>query len=294
MISVVLALFAAASNAVASVLQRRTARSLPDKQAFRPSLILTLIRYPGWLCGIGALILGFVFQAAALSAGGLTLVQPVLVVELPITMVLVSRVFGTRLDRRSWFAVGTMTVGVATFLASAAPGRGHSTPGTTEWVLAVVVTVGVVTGLVMAARLTAGPARAAVLGVAAGIGFAFTATFIKESTTIFERNPGELATSWEPYAMVIAGLCSLFLLQNALQSGPLVAAQPALTISDPVAGILYGTMMFGEQVRTGAWTLLEALGIALIIFGSFLLAQSPILGERQARATAARARGRSR
>ncbi|GII86831.1 hypothetical protein Ssi03_48210 [Sphaerisporangium siamense] len=37
------------------------------------------------------------------------------------------------------------------------------------------------------------------------------------------------------------GICSFFLLQNAFQSGSLIAAQPAITISDPVAGVLYGT-----------------------------------------------------
>jgi multidrug transporter EmrE-like cation transporter len=275
MISVVLALFAAASNAVASVLQRRALWSVPAQKAFRPALILTLIRRPVWLGGIAALIGGFVFQAAALSFGGLALVQPVLVSELPFTMVLVSKIFGMKLGRRSSLAIGTMTAGIALFLASAAPGPGRTVPGSAEWVLATIVTTGTIIALVMAGLATTGACRSAALGVAAGIGFAFTATFMKEGTTIFERDADALATSWELYAMVAAGLCSLFLLQNALQSGPLVVAQPALTISDPVASILYGTMMFGEHVRTGLWILLEALGIGLIIYGSFLLAQSP-------------------
>ncbi|WP_405150520.1 hypothetical protein OG589_17940 [Sphaerisporangium sp. NBC_01403] len=42
MIAVVLALLAAASNAVASVPQRRAARSVPVRLGFRPALILTL------------------------------------------------------------------------------------------------------------------------------------------------------------------------------------------------------------------------------------------------------------
>ncbi len=274
MISVVLALLAAACNATASVLQRRAVRSVPQYKAFRPALVLALIRNRVWLAGIAALIGGFVFQAAALSAGALALVQPVLVIELPFTMVLLSRMSGVKLDRRSWLAVGAMTLGVSMFLASAAPGPGRQTPTSAEWVMATVVTIGTAIGLVMVARLFTSAGRAAALGVAAGVGFAFTATFIKESTSIFQSDPAALLASWQLYAMVVAGLCSLFLLQNALQSGPLVAAQPALTVSDPVASILYGTTMFGEHVRTGTWILLEATGIALIIYGSFLLAKS--------------------
>ncbi|MEU8267227.1 DMT family transporter [Sphaerisporangium sp. NPDC049002] len=280
MIAVVLALLAAASNAVASVLQRRAARSVPVRPGFRRALILTLVRRPVWLGGIAALIGGFLFQAAALSAGGLVLVQPVLVSELPFTMVLLSFVFHVKLGRRSWLAVAAMSAGLAVFLAGAAPGPGRHVPSSAEWVMAAIATIGTVIGLVIVGQALTGAARAAALGVATGVGFAFTATFIKRSTTILREDPAALATSWELYAMVAMGLFSLFLLQNALQSGSLVAAQPALTISDPVASILYGTTMFGEHVRTGPWVLPEATGIGLIIYGSFLLAQSPALRTR--------------
>ncbi|MEV6979726.1 DMT family transporter [Sphaerisporangium sp. NPDC051017] len=291
MLPVILALCAAASNAFASVLQRRAARMVPAQKAFRLSLFLALIRQPVWLAGIGALIAGFAFQAAALAFGALALVQPTLVIELPFTMVLISWMFGIKLDRRSWAAVGVMTAGLATFLASAAPGPGRHPPTSALWLMAGVVTVGTMIGLVAVARLLlTGAGRAAVLGVAAGIGFAFTATFMKESTSIFESDPGALVASWELYAMVLAGLLSLFLLQNALQSGPLVAAQPALTISDPVASILYGTLLFGEYVRTGPWIILEAAGIGLIIYGSCLLSKSPPIRAHARASSAARER----
>ncbi|GII87920.1 hypothetical protein Ssi03_59100 [Sphaerisporangium siamense] len=288
MIAVALAVFAAASNALASVLQRRAAREVPEQKAFRLALILDLIRRPVWLLGIVALISGFAFQAAALSMGALALVQPTLVVELPFTMLLIAWMFGIKLDTRSWLAVAMMTVGLVTFLLSAAPGPGQHAPDSARWLTTTFITVGTVIGLVMVARLMPGVGRAVALGIAAGIGFAFTATFMKESTTIFDTDAAVLFRSWELYAMVFTGLCSLFLLQNALQSGPLVAAQPALTISDPVSSILYGTLLFGEYVRTGGWVVLEAAGIGLIIYGSFLLSQSPPI-----RAQARAARGQA-
>ncbi|GAB3896323.1 hypothetical protein GCM10027612_50550 [Microbispora bryophytorum subsp. camponoti] len=90
--------------------------------------------------------------------------------------------------------------------------------------------------------------------------------------------------------MVAAGLCSLFLLQNALHSGPLVAVQPALTVTDPVASTAYGVAMFGEDIRTGPWVVPELTGMALILYGSVLLSryaplteQAPMAGVRHRR-----------
>ncbi|GAA0354855.1 DMT family transporter [Actinoallomurus spadix] len=277
MIAVVCALLAAASNALASVLQRRAARSAPDEFAFRPALLWALIRRPVWLGGIGALIAGFLLQALALSNGGLALVQPLLVAELPLTMIFLACLSRVHLDRRTWLAVGAMTAGLAAFLGAASPAPGRRSPSVLIWVIAAIVTVGTIVGIAVLSRSTSGAGRAALLGVTAGIGFAFTATFMKATTNLADKGMPVLLTSWEPYAMIAAGFGSLFLLQNALQSGTLVAAQPALTISDPVASVLYGIMLFGESVRSGAWVVAEAAGFALIFYGTLRLSQSPIV-----------------
>lgn len=274
MIAVVCALLAAACNALASVLQRRAARSAPDRIAFRPALLWDLVRRPVWLGGIAALIAGFLLQATALSNGGLALVQPLLVAELPFTMVLLARLSRIRLDRRTWGAVAAMTAGLVGFLAAASPTRGRRMPDTLDWVLAGIVTVGAIAAVVAVSRLLSGAPRAAALGAAAGTGFALTATFMKAATELVDRGMPALLTSWEPYAMVAAGAGSVFLLQNALQSGTLVASQPALTISDPVAAVLYGITMFGETVRSGLWLIIEVAGFVLIFYGSVRLSRS--------------------
>jgi drug/metabolite transporter (DMT)-like permease len=273
-IAVSLAVLTAVANAVASVLQRRAARSVPASDAFRPALILDLIRRPAWLAGIGALICGFVLQAIALSFGGLSLVQPLLVAELPFTMVLAGMVFRIRIDRRSWLAIGAMTAGLAGFLAAAAPAQGNRLPGPADWAISAAVTAGLVATSVAAAVATGGEPRAVLLGVAAGLGFAFTAVLMKANVIAFSGDLSALLTSWSLYAMVLAGLCSLFLLQNALQSGSLVAVQPALTVTDPVASTAYGVGLFGESIRTGPWVVPELAGIGLILYGSILLSTS--------------------
>lgn len=283
MIAALFAILASASNALASVLQRKAARTAPRDQAFRLGLIAYLVRRPAWLGGIAALIGGFVCQATALSFGELSLVQPVLVMELPFTLAFIGWILKVPTDWQSWRAVGLLTAGLAVLLLAAGPSEGHRVPSDMEWAVAVVVTVGFLAGLLAAAVLVRGTGRAVLLGVSAGLGFALTAALMKQTVTEFAERPGAFFTTWPLYAMVLAGLVSLFLLQNALQSGTLVAVQPALTISDPIASIGYGVGLFDETIRLGPWVILELVGIGLIVYGSLRLAQSPVLRRAQVR-----------
>lgn len=277
MIPIVFALLAAASNALSSVLQRRAARVVAPGEAFRIGLVWGLARNGSWLGGIGAMIAGFLFQAAALSVGGLSLVQPILVTELPFTMILLALFFRIRLGRRSWLAIGALTAGLATLLAAAGPAQGRRYPDQIEWAIAAIVTVGLIGYLLSCSRLARSGVRAAVLGVASGLGFSFTAALMKEATRALPHGPAAALTSWSVYAMVVAGVASLLLLQDALHSGSLVAVQPGLNVADPVASIAYGVGLFGEEIRLGAWSVLEVLGVGLLLFGSARLAQSPLV-----------------
>ncbi|WP_019633009.1 DMT family transporter [Actinomadura atramentaria] len=279
MIATLLALLAAASNAFASVLQRRAARTVPAAHAFRLRLFLDLLRTPAWLGGIGALLGAFLLQAAALSQAGLTLIQPVLSAELPFTMILLGLLPPRDLARVPWRSVGLLTAGLVGLLAAAAPREGSRSPGAWSWVLAGAACAGGVALLVLAALVARGAARGVLIGIASSVVFAFTAALMKEVTELFGDGITAVVTSWELYGMVVGGLAALFLLQNALQSGTLVAVQPALTVSDPVASILLGIGLFGERIRTGPWVALEVLGVALILAGSIGLSRSPMLQE---------------
>lgn len=279
MLTILLSLCAAASNAVASVLQRKAARRTAGHRAFGLGMLVDLARQGSWLGGIAALIGGFAFQAAALSVGELSLVQPLMALELPLTLLVGSRMFHLALGARAWMGIGAMAGGLSLALFSLAPSAGTTAVATSSWLLALGVGTGVILGLVLAGSFREpGAARAALLGAATGVGFGFTAALMKGATSELEHGVAAVFTSWEVYAMVFAGLASLYLLQNALHAGTLVAAQPAITIADPVAGVGLGVALFNDQVRLGAWLVLEIAGLLAILLGSAELAQSPVLG----------------
>ncbi|HEY3753324.1 MAG TPA: DMT family transporter [Pseudonocardiaceae bacterium] len=271
-LSIVLAVAASMANAVASVLQRKAARERPESEAFEFRLLWHLVRQRAWLGGVTAMICGFVLQAAALGTGPIALVQPILILELGFTLVLSGFVFHTGLRAREWLAVAGMSVGVALLLFALRPTGGN--PGAVSgwtWALASAVTVGVVGVLALVGYRARDTGRAAYLGVATGIGFGFTAALIAGITA---GGLSHLFLDWQTYALVVAGPAGFFLLQNALQSGRLVASQPGLTLSNPLTALGWGVAVFGERAQTGGWIVLAVIGVAFITVCTVLLGRS--------------------
>lgn len=169
-----------------------------------------------------------------------------------------------------------MAAGLAAFLIGLAPRSGIAQVHWIRWAIAGAAAVAVTLTLVVLSRV-GGATGACLLGAAAGLGFGMTAALMKSATAYLPQGLGAVFASWQLWVMVVAGVLSLFLLQNALQSGTLVAAQPAVTFTDPATGVLLGVLLFHEQVRLGVWLVLEVFGVIAIVAGSVELARSPLV-----------------
>ncbi|MFF4942875.1 DMT family transporter [Streptomyces rubiginosohelvolus] len=276
-ISVLFAVLTALSNGSASVLQRRAAMEVPDSDAMRLSLMTRLVRQKVWLAGIGLVIVAAVCQAIALATGPIAVVQPIFVIELPLTLLVAGLVMRVRADAAVWSGVAAVTAGLALGMAAAAPVEGRDTVEDFAWIPALLVTGVFEAGLIVAALRTRGNARAALLGLAAACGYALTAALMKDAMANLEDGGVvALLASWQLYATAAAGVGALFLLQNALQAGSLVAVQPMLTLGDALISILYGVTLFDEELRTGWWLLPELVALALIATGCVRLARTPL------------------
>src|SRR5689334_10026325 len=149
MLTYVLAVLAACANATSSVLQRKANRRAPKQENMSLRLIWSLAHEPVWFGGILAVTAGFLLQAAALGNGQLSVVEPILVLELPATLILASRVFGSRLHRREWGSAAVMTAGLAGMLYFLSPSAGRP-QGVRwyTWVIGIGVNLGTVAALV--------------------------------------------------------------------------------------------------------------------------------------------------
>ncbi|MCK7622643.1 DMT family transporter [Streptomyces sp. RS10V-4] len=304
--AVLFALLAAASNALSVVLQRRAARTVPVSARLRLGLIADLLHRAVWLAGMLMVLPAACFQALALSLGALSVVQPIFVMELPLALLLGRLLLGglpRRVSRRGWAGVALLVVGLGTALAAAAPGAGRDHAPLGRWVpalvvCAVVISVSVAAGL----RRGAGSVRAACFGAGTAIAYALTAALLKDATHAWQRGgAGEFFASWQTYGFVLTGMVALFLMENAMQSGPLTASQPVLTLGDALVSLSLGVTLFDERVRAGWWLLPEALGCGLIVWGAVLLSQVSLArdlvageaGERPARPRRGRLRRRA-
>jgi hypothetical protein len=120
----VLAVLAACANAVSSVLQRKANKRVPQDENMSLRQLRDLLRQPVWFGGIAAITIGFLLQASALGEGQLSVVEPVLVLELPFTLIVASWVFRARIGPREWLPTAAMTVGLAGLLYLLAPSEG--------------------------------------------------------------------------------------------------------------------------------------------------------------------------
>jgi hypothetical protein len=274
----ILALAAALANALTSVLQRMGVEDAPAEDTMRLKLMLHALRRGVWIAGFGLMIASFLLQAVALHFGRLTEVQPVLTTELLFLVLILGTQFHFTIGWREWLGAIAAGGGLTGFLLCAAPGGGNLVPSATEWSeVGGACAVVIVLAVVLAHR---GPRwwRAAAFGTAAAVAFAFTAALTKMVTDYVAGDWVSVFRHWQTYALAVFGLLAVFLTQNAYHAGPIAASQSTLVLVDPLASILIGVGLFGDNLRTaGAWGPLEALSLLVLFAGAITLCHSPLV-----------------
>jgi drug/metabolite transporter (DMT)-like permease len=266
--AIVFAVLSALSNAGSAVLQRL---AVVDRTSEARSLWRTaidLVRQPVWLLGGLFLIGTFGFQALALYFGPLSVVQPVLVLELIFTLGLRVFLLHDGIASRTWSAALMICLGLGAFLVVASPSEGTHVPNAGQWMLAVGTRALIVVALLLLARYGSVARRAALFGAATAVVWSVDAAFMKQTVDELAHSglPG-LLTHWPLYAMIATGVLGTILLQAAYAVGPLAASQAPLLIVDPLASIVLGIELFHEQLRTGPGYVFGAV-VSLAVLGA--------------------------
>jgi len=274
----VLALGAALSNALTSVFQRMGVEDAPASSTMRLSLMTHALRRGVWLLGFFIMLCGFLFQAFALHVGRLSVVQPILTVELLFLVFILGTYFDFRVTLREWVGASAIAVGLAGFLDFANPGGGEHVPSNLGWIVTGGITVAAIVGGVVATRWGPRWWKAAMFGTAAAVSYAFTAALIKSVSNNAAADGFSVLWHWQTYGLIVFGLTGLFLTQNAFHAGPLAASQSTLVLVDPLFSILIGIFLYGDSLRTsGPWGPLEAISLLLMFVGAVFLASSPLV-----------------
>jgi drug/metabolite transporter (DMT)-like permease len=292
--AIVFAVLSALSNACSAVLQRlavvhhrsatagpatagpgmagpgmgRSGMGRPARARAAWRAAIDLVRQPAWLLGGLFLVGTFVFQALGLYFGPLSLVQPVLVLELIFTLGLRVFLMHDDIAARTWSAALTICLGLAAFLVVASPGDGSHVPDARQWMLAVGTRGLAVLGLLLLARSGSPARRAALYGAATAVVWSVDAAFVKQTVDVLAHG-GLLAVfmHWPLYAMIATGVLGTALLQGAYAAGPLAASQAALLIIDPLVSITLGVELFHEQLSSDPGHVLGAI-VSLAVLGA--------------------------
>ena len=281
-IAVIAALVAAFCFAAASLVQQTVARASGADEVMRPRLLLDLARRPLWLAGIGLAMLSFFILALALAFGPLTLVQPLAALDVLFVLPLIARRQRRRLTLQDGIGALAVCAGIVIFLATATPTGGIYVPGVTAWV-PVFLAAGLLAALSAVAGLrVTGKARVVWLAMAAGCVLGVLDALTKATVDVLSvRGVGVLAT-WEPWALLLAGLTGALLGQSAFSSGALSLSLPVIDTLTPIIAVVIGTTVFGEELASAAWQLgLQLAGGAVAVIGIFVLSRSSIVTAEQ-------------
>jgi drug/metabolite transporter (DMT)-like permease len=271
--AIAFAVLSALSNACSAILQRLAVvdRTSQAKPGWRTAV--GLVRQPVWLLGVLFLAGTFGFQALALYFGPLSVVQPILVLELIFTLGLRVFLLHDGIASRTWSAALMICMGLAAFLVVASPGEGTHVPDAGQWMLAVGTRGLIVLVLLLLSRYGSAARRAALFGAATAVVWSLDAAFVKQTVdTLAHGGLPELVTHWPLYAMIVTGVLGTVLLQGAYAVGPLAASQATLLIVDPLASIALGIELFHEQLATGpGYVLAAAMSLAALGAGVVML-----------------------
>ncbi len=282
--SIIFALLAAMSNALATVMQRigveasggaNSVNSDSSKSSFK---FTNLLKSSVWLAGLGLMTASFLLQAIALAFGNLTTVQPVMVMELLFIVIILWFWFDHQIDKHDILSVFGVIVGLGLFLGFSFGQRGNLHPDLDDWMAVIGGGLGVILVSLLFSTKGSRSFKAASFGVAGGTAFAVTAAFIKQVAEQWPHGIVYILSNWQGYGVAVAGMAGLILSQHALDAGPVAASQSALLISNPLASIVMGVYLFGNHLdRSGPRLGVEIFALAVMFVSLFFLSHSPLI-----------------
>lgn len=242
--------------------------------------LLRLLRNPRWLLGLAGSTLGLIFQIIALATGPVILVQPMIILALPVSLPVAWLLGGPRprpVDYRSCvIIIAALSV---FFVLIGNPGAADGLTAA-QVLAATAVVVGIGGALLAAGQLLlrgrAGPRSAIFAGVAGGW-FGFVAVLMSAVSSAW--GDGGVAAMGQSRgivplaALIILGTVSITLTQLSFQIGSISASFPPNLIADPVVAILLGALLLHENLPVSPMHIVAYLVcLVAIVLGAVQLA----------------------
>jgi drug/metabolite transporter (DMT)-like permease len=279
MLAVPLGVAASVVYGTSIVVQHRTAQQHADEGGeTSASSLLRLARNPLWLIAVISDFAGFLLQAAALSAGSVVVIQPLVVLMLPVALAVSSLTGGHRPRIGDYLGCLGVLGGLAVFLALVGkPGESHvPRPRTLVFAVVLVLVVGAAVSFAVWRRERV--LRGAVYGAVAGAYFGTLAVMVDAaSDQAGAHGVKSLVTESRGFVpvicLVVLGGAGILLTQMSFQIGALGATLPANLAADPLTGVVLGAVLLKEHIPlTPGHLVAYVLCLAAVVLGAARLA----------------------
>lgn len=240
--------------------------------------LVDLAKNPRWLLASLGDVLGIALQLVALSNGPVVLVQPLLVLSLPVAVVLRSSFGAPRPSRADLSNCLALILGLALFFVLLGEPHRGSILSTEASVWTTLVSL--VGGAVAIAAMRSRPAvpRAITFGVVSGCWFGVVSVLIEAVSQVWQvqglagfRHPVGMVPLT---AVVVLAVGGYLLVQLGFQLGPLGASFPPSLVMDPVVAVALGAVLLSERVPLGSGRVLGyVICIAVVGWASVRLAE---------------------
>lgn len=260
------------------VVQHRSAQEHGGAGETSARSLLKLLRNPLWVIAVLSDFLGFLLQAAALSTGAVVVIQPLVVLMLPVALGVSWLMGGHRPRRGDYLGCLAILLGLAVFLGLVGKPGEARVPHSRIIGLAVILVLigGIVLCLLVVGRNRV--LRGAVYGGVAGAYFGTLAVLVDAaSDEAGKHGLGSLFTHGRglvPLAgIVILGIAGIVLTQMSFQLGALGATLPANLAADPLMGVALGAVLLHERIPvTAVHLIVYVLCLAVVVAGAIRLA----------------------
>jgi len=240
-----------------------------------------LIRNPIWFVGVFVTLFSNTAVVQIQSVLDLSVVHSILNSSYIFTLLLGYLVLGEQLTRRQWIGTLTVILGTTSILFVGDPITGTMTKIDSLLGLSV-LSVAIIIGLLIVARLNTSINYEIFYAIAAGIAFGNSQVYVKASTNLITDQTGyfsvlslqsitEFMNVWPSLALAIFAVIGFVCTQISFSNGKVSICVALIAVISRGISTTSGYYVFGEQ-----FSLFKVSGILTILLGVFIITLSSV------------------
>ncbi|MFC9843522.1 glycosyltransferase [Streptomyces sp. NPDC060223] len=218
----------------------------PGASPGRSTALSAVVRRPRWLAGLALLGAGTTLHITSLRLAPVTVVQPLGVGAVVVSVLWGLRVRRVGLDRATGLALAAIVAGTGTFAVIASGATVATSVTTTAQLQAGALVVLIVACCAGLSNLLPGQGRCVARAVGAGSAYGCMSVLLRAAGEEFTTSGVSGALCGTLAGLVLTALAGFWLTQGAQAAGPPEVTVACLTLVDPFVAVVIGVGLLGE------------------------------------------------